>query len=282
VSGSNALDEERLRTPRYGFSGCLRVGRFPGCILFAALAYRKGSREHYSASCRLLLSGPRAPNPALQRTHCGSPLNANVRLLKHGPHIMLRVSRVLITCCFVGAAACVHVNERKVCTQPISEVEPHSYWIQPLLTDKLVYARVPQGRFVLLRHEQTVQAIRFTAVAGSPTEGTQTGCARYELFDITPGHTIRSCIGTVSTFATRGSHLTAYNPGNSRFACGAIWAIYFFPTQLWVTAPSEVALTRWSQPDQLNPLDPELTWYEYRSGTANGDAIHLTPQHLPE
>jgi hypothetical protein len=181
----------------------------------------------------------------------------------------------------IATIRCASVEEQVTCTRPISEQAPETFWVQPLPTDRLVIAHVPQGRFVLLRRGRTVQAIRFLTVRPAETEGTGKGCATYEALEFVPGRPTRRCVGIVSEFALRGSHLTAYQPGRVRFRCGRIPATYGYPTQVWAQAATEVAPTRWTEASQIVTTHPRLKWYSAKSVNTGESAISIAISELP-
>lgn len=174
------------------------------------------------------------------------------------------------------------VDERAVCTAIAPESRPDVYWVQPLRTQQWITARVPQGRFVLLRDKEGhLFAVRFTHVSAAPGEGEGCGCARYEVYDPSRSGRPLLCAGEVSQLRSRGVHPIVWNAGNQRMACLPRAVAYEFPTQLLMTSRFEVALTRWSSVEAVNPRHPALRWFGPMSGNDEESAIEISPDELP-
>ena len=162
------------------------------------------------------------------------------------------------------------VNER--------ETDPKFYWVQPDQTS--IEARIPQGKLLLIRSApEKVVAVRLTSVKNAPSDGPDSGCATYEVFDLSNNARPSLCSGTVSSFEVVGSHLTAHNPGDDLIPC--IPAIYRFPTMVRIDLPYQMALTRWSVPEQVDLSNPQLLWFDESSGDGSRVVTVISESELP-
>ncbi len=147
-----------------------------------------------------------------------------------------------------------------------------------------VSVSIPVGRFLLMRRDSDLCAIRFTAFHRGHDAKPQTWFhsghenfyADYEWYwpepngnfrgpDIKKGHrTLRRGAIVGLLFLNLGVPL-----GTDDVECGSLTPIWFYPTGIGFTKGPrfdhdlELAPTQWTELTQINLSDPKLKWYRY-------------------
>jgi hypothetical protein len=139
----------------------------------------------------------------------------------------------------------------------------------------------PLGRFLLLRKDSSLCAIRFTEFhrgndAKSPTvfsSGEESLDAKYECFCQSDrgGGFGGATLGRVDKRASWGIGRFAFSSGDTNIRCGGFKLPWMYPTRVSFHIDGtklgdqgiELAPTRWSAINEVNVTDAKLRWFRY-------------------
>ena len=181
---------------------------------------------------------------------------------------------------------CFGVDEHQACSVPVPDKLPLAYSVTPFKDEAFVSVRVPQRSITLIRRKNgRVLAVQFSNVRSEKGEEERSGCAHYQVADVTGKKPKPLCSGEASDFIMRHdgpsfTQIVLKRIGKQEIPCVPA-ARYGYPGTLSIDSWDDVAVTKWTTFEAVDARHPALRWFNAGTNIGEELGIELTPEQLP-